>query len=168
MKHMKLFISNIHGFPVKKALIGVSILIVTSLIVIQLVPYGRDHHNPPVRMEPAWDSEQSRTLAVRACYACHSNETEWPWYSNIAPVSWLIQNHVIEGRNELNFSEWNLPQKEKEEKEEIWSDLIEVLQDGEMPPRIYTLFNSTAKLSATEKDLLTKEFEAMFGSQKKE
>jgi hypothetical protein len=62
--------------------------------LIQAVPYGRAHSNPPVVSEPAWDSPRARELAVRACFDCHSNETVWPWYSNIAPVSWLIQSDV--------------------------------------------------------------------------
>ena len=72
------------------------------LAAAQLVPYGRDHDNPPVVAEPAWGSPATRELARRACFDCHSNETQWPWYSNIAPLSWLIQRDVDEGRDELN------------------------------------------------------------------
>jgi hypothetical protein len=75
--------------------------------LIQLVPYGRDHTNPPVVAEPAWDSPQTRALAVRACFDCHSNETVWPWYSNVAPASWLVQRDVDDGRRRLNWSEWS-------------------------------------------------------------
>ena len=64
-----------------------AILAVVALaLLIQLVPYGRAHTNPPVVAEPNWDSPQTRELAVRACFDCHSNETTWPWYSNIAPI----------------------------------------------------------------------------------
>ena len=72
------------------------------LLAIQLIPYGRAHANPPVLAEPAWDSPATRDLAVRACFDCHSNETVWPWYSNIAPVSWLVQRDVDGGRNKAN------------------------------------------------------------------
>ncbi len=75
-------------------------------LLIQAVPYGRNHANSPNRTEPTWDSPTTRQLAVRACYDCHSNETIWPWYSNVAPVSWLVQRDVEEGRDEVNFSEW--------------------------------------------------------------
>jgi hypothetical protein len=74
-------------------------------VLIQFVPYGRNHTNPAVIMEPTWDSPQTRQLAVRACYDCHSNETAWPWYTNVAPVSWLTQHDVDDGRHKLNFSE---------------------------------------------------------------
>ncbi|VAW08163.1 hypothetical protein MNBD_ACTINO01-854, partial [hydrothermal vent metagenome] len=72
------------------------ILLVGVVIAIQLVPYGRDHDNPPVLAEPAWDSTTTQDLARRACFDCHSNETEWRWYTNIAPISWFIQNEVDE------------------------------------------------------------------------
>lgn len=75
--------------------------------VIQLVPYGRTHSNPPTVQEPAWDSLRTRELAVRACFDCHSNETHWPWYANVAPMSWVVQFDVEAARSQLNFSEWN-------------------------------------------------------------
>ena len=102
-----------------------------ALLVIQLVPYGRDHTNPPVVAEPVWDSEETRDLTVKACFDCHSNEVIWPWYSNIAPFSWSIQNHVDEGRAALNFSEWNRPQEGDES--------AETVREGSMPPQQYLL-----------------------------
>ena len=75
--------------------------------VLQLVPYGRTHANPRVVGEPAWDSPRTRELAKRACFDCHSNETRWPWYANIAPFSWVVQFDVESARNVINFSEWN-------------------------------------------------------------
>jgi len=75
----------------KKILIGMVLAGGIVFIAMQLVPYGHAHTNPPVTGEPKWDSPQTRELAKRACFDCHSNETDWPWYSNIAPVSWLIQ-----------------------------------------------------------------------------
>lgn len=62
--------------------------------LLQLVPYGRNHTNPPAVSQIAWDSPQTLDLAQRACFDCHSNETKWPWYTNIAPFSWLIQRDV--------------------------------------------------------------------------
>ncbi|MDA8017305.1 MAG: heme-binding domain-containing protein [Thermoanaerobaculia bacterium] len=94
-----------------RRLLGRSVLVVSVLLLaIQLVPYGRDHSNPPVVEEPAWDSPRTRELAVRACFDCHSNEVRWPWYSHVAPASWLVQHDVDEARRELNFSEFHLPQ----------------------------------------------------------
>ena len=104
----------------RKSLVRIFILaavpFVTGAVAIQLVPYGRDHDNPPVLADAPWDSARTRELAVRACFDCHSNETHWPWYSNIAPISWLTQNNVKEGRDELNFSEWN----RRQEREGQW------------------------------------------------
>lgn len=119
---------------------------------IQLVPYGRNHVNPPVISEPRWSSPKTRELAVRACFDCHSNETVWPWYASVAPVSWLIQRDVDEGRNELNFSQWNSVQEEGDES-------AEKLLEGEMPQWYYTLLHPAAKLSTTEVTSLAGEFD---------
>ena len=84
----------------------VRILLLAGLVLfglIQLVPYGRNHQNPPVVQEPTWADADTRVIAQRACFDCHSNETMWPWYTNIAPFSWLVQRDVEEGRSKLNF-----------------------------------------------------------------
>lgn len=123
-------------------------------VLIQLVPYGREHTNPPVTAEPPWPSPEVRALAVRACFDCHSNETRWPWYSHVAPVSWLVQSDTIEGRSEVNFSEWDRPQKEAGES-------AEVVLNGEMPPIIYLPTHPQARLSTTEKAALAKGLDIM-------
>ena len=117
------------------------------LLAIQLVPYGRDHSNPPLSREPIWDSPTTRALAKQACFDCHSNETEWPAYSVIAPASWLVQRDVDEGRAVLNFSEWQRPQKEA-------TKASEELMEGEMPPRAYLLLHADARLGAADRDRL--------------
>ena len=73
------------------------------LLVIQVLPFGRDHTNPPVRKDPPWDVPDTRELAVRACFDCHSNETVWPWYAHVAPISWLVQRDVHEGTQEAQL-----------------------------------------------------------------
>ena len=78
--------------------------------LMQLVPYGRTHSNPRITGEPKWDSPRTRELAVRACFDCHSNETRWPWYANVAPFSWVVQRDVDAAREIVNFSEWHRPQ----------------------------------------------------------
>ena len=130
--------------------------VAVAMIAIQLVPYGHGYQNPPVRVEPAWDSPTTRALAVRACYDCHSNETVWRWYSNVAPISWVIQSHVEEGRGEINFSEWDRPQEEPGES-------VESVLEGEMPPRSYAWLRSAARLSPAEVDALVRGFRATFG-----
>jgi len=117
------------------------------LVAIQLVPYGWDHGNPPVVAEPHWSGADVRALAVRACFDCHSNETRWPAYSWVAPISWLVRHDVVEGRRALNFSEWNRPQPEA-------SESAETVAEGEMPPRSYLWLHSSAKLSPAERERL--------------
>jgi hypothetical protein len=122
-------------------------------LLIQLVPYGHAHDNSPVAAEPNWDSPQTRELAQRACFDCHSNETTWPWYSNVAPVSWLVQHDVDEGREYLNFSQWGQG-GEGEEAEELY----EALAEGQMPPSNYLITHPEARLTETEKAALTEGF----------
>ena len=134
------------------------VVIFGGLLAIQLVPYGRDHDNPPVVAEPSWDSPQTLDLAVRACFDCHSNETVWPWYSNVAPVSWLVQRDVDEGREELNYSEWNRPQEEAEES-------AETVLDGSMPLPSYLLTHPDARLTDAELAILSDGLAATFGGE---
>lgn len=128
---------------------------VVVVVMIQFVPYGRDHANPPVVEEPTWDSAQTRNLAVAACFDCHSNETRWPWYSNVAPISWLLQRDVDEGREELNFSEWHTEQESDE--------AAETIRDGSMPPWQYTLTHPEARLSDADLEALEAGLAATFG-----
>jgi hypothetical protein len=120
-----------------------------AFLAIQVVPYGRDHVNPPTVREPIWDSPATRALAKQACFDCHSNETEWPAYARIAPASWLVQHDVIEGRAVLNFSEWQRSQEKS-------SDVAEELVEGEMPPAIYRLMHAHARLSDVDRDRLVR------------
>ena len=124
--------------------------------VIQLVPFGHDHTDPPVLKEPAWDSPQTRDLAKRACFNCHSNQTTWPWYSNVAPVSWLTQRDVNGGRRHLNFSEWSKPQRHA-------GHVIEEIKSGDMPPWFYLPMHPEAKLTDAEKSALIAGFGKMPG-----
>ena len=137
--------------------LGIALVVV--FIGIQFVPYGRDHTNPPVRQEPAWDRPETRALAVRVCFDCHSNETEWRWYSHVAPLSWLIQHDVDEGRRELNYSEWGRPQREARES-------AKTLRTGEMPPWFYNVPGMGRRLSADERAALIAGLEATFGTER--
>lgn len=133
----------------------VTVAIGALLILIQLVPYGRGHTNPPVRREPAWDSPATRALAARACFDCHSNQTAWPWYSNVAPVSWLVQHDVDEGRRKLNFSEWDRPQREAH-------DSAKEVRKGEMPPWYYAI-PSLHRITSAERTALVAGLDATLG-----
>jgi hypothetical protein len=130
-----------------------------ALLAIQLIPYGRDHSNPPSISTFQWDSPRTEELARRACYACHSNETDWPWYSTVAPISWLVQRDVDEGRTELNFSNLGTGDTEVDE-------AAETVQEGEMPPVYYTWLHPDAKLSEQEQAELISGFIATFGSKR--
>jgi hypothetical protein len=135
------------SWKMKKILIILSILLAVFLL-IQLIPYGRNHTNPAVVGEPAWDSPETRALAVRACFDCHSNETVWPWYSNIAPVSWLNQHDVDEARQRLNFSEFNSA------RQGAMFEIEEAIRSGRMPMSIYVMMHPSAKLTSAEKEQL--------------
>jgi hypothetical protein len=127
-----------------------------AFVAIQLVPYGRDHANPPVSAEPPWTSPEVRSLAARACFDCHSNETKWPWYSNVAPVSWLVTYDTLEGRRKLNFSEWDRAQREADE-------AGEAIREGEMPLPIYLPAHPEARLTDAEERVLADGLDATLG-----
>ena len=126
--------------------LAIAAVALVVFVLIQFVPYRVD--NPPVNQEPAWNSTRTRTLAVAACFDCHSNETQTYWWEDIAPLSWWITNHVKEGRAALNFSECVKGRAENEAPETI--------REGSMPPSYYTWLglHSNAKLSDAEKQEL--------------
>lgn len=129
----------------KRLLIGLAVI----LILIQLIPVSRT--NPPVTAEISVPTEVMNVFQ-RSCYDCHSNETNWRWYSYVAPVSWLTAYDVKEGREHLNFSEWGGLEAKKQAKktEEIWEEVSE----GNMPMKIYVLVYPEVKLSEPEKEAL--------------
>jgi hypothetical protein len=134
------------------SLLGVIVLVA---IGIQLVPYGRNHTNLPVLTAPHWDSQRTRDLFTRACADCHSNETVWPWYSNIAPMSWLVQRDVDEGREKLNISSGSGEAHEA----------AETVLESEMPLRPYLLLHPEANLTTSEKQELIQGLLATFGGE---
>ncbi len=133
----------------KRVILWVLIGLVVVGLLIQLIPLPGRNNNPPVVSEPNWDSPQTRALAKRACFDCHSNETVWPsWYSYVAPVSWLVYNDTMQGRSRLNFSEWNTRSQRDV------GEITEVIQEGRMPPAIYLPMHPNAQLTAAEKQQL--------------
>ena len=125
------------------------------LVLAQAVPYGRSHTNPPTLAEPSWDSARTRQLAQDACFDCHSNLTAWPWYTNVAPVSWLVYRDVHDGRAALNFSEWTKPQDGA-------GDAVETVANGSMPPWFYKPLHPKSRLSSAEKQELMRGLAATF------
>ncbi|HEX2052521.1 MAG TPA: heme-binding domain-containing protein [Actinomycetota bacterium] len=128
-----------------------------SFGAIQLVPYGREHTNPPVVREPQWDSPATARLVDAACYDCHSNETRWPWYSKVAPISWLVYNDVVQGRAELNFSEMGREDNEVDK-------AAETVEEGEMPPLRYAVNHPEARLNESERAALLRGLQQTLGS----
>ena len=123
-------------------------------VAIQFVPYSVD--NPKTGDEPAWDSAQTRELFMTACADCHSNETEVLWFENIAPIKWYVANHVKEGRDELNISEWHTAAGDEAD------DSAETIEEGSMPPGYYTYFglHGDSKLTPAQKQQLIDGFNA--------
>lgn len=134
---------------IKRNLILVISILVVGFLVIQLVPINRS--NPPVVTQVQWDSPQTKTLFYRSCADCHSNETIWPWYSKIAPVSWLVAFDVNQGRRELNLSNLNT---DPNRLSRIASRMDRTIQNGEMPPSQYLVIHSGAKLNTADKQAL--------------
>jgi mono/diheme cytochrome c family protein len=128
---------------VKKIILIVVVAGIAVFGLIQLVPFGRVHANPAVVQELQWDSPETRALAQRACFDCHSNETVWPWYSNIAPSSWLLAMDIAKGRDEMNFSDWG-------SRDQSADEIARELERGSMPPSRYLLLHPDAKLSDAE------------------
>ena len=133
--------------PSAKITVYAAFSVIAILAAMQFIPYGKNRSNPPVAREPVWSSPEIRSLAKRACFDCHSNETVWPWYSRIAPVSWLVLKDVNDGRTVLNFSEWEGGARKGEHPEKIREELIE----GEMPPIQYRLVHAGASLTEGER-----------------
>jgi mono/diheme cytochrome c family protein len=139
----------------KALAVGLAVL-VGIFLLMQLVPYGRTHTNPPTVVEPAWDLPRTRELAVRACFDCHSNQTRWPWYANLAPFSWAVQQDVENARSIINFSEWN-----RRYVLSIYAGRR--TSNGMMPPAKYLAAHPEAVLTPAERMELARGLEATLG-----
>jgi mono/diheme cytochrome c family protein len=128
-------------------ILSLVLLAIALLFLIQIIPYGKNYANPPIVREPTWDSADTRALVKRACFDCHSHETTRPWYSRLAPMSWLAQYDVDKGRSELNFSDW----RNGSRKAEGVDKMREEINGGEMPPLAYRLAHPEARLQDAEK-----------------
>lgn len=126
-------------------------------LVIQLIPYGAGHPNPPVVNEPEWNEARTRDLFFQACRDCHTNETEWPWYAKVAPASWLVRWDVDEGRSHFNVSEWGREHNAGDE-------AADMVRGGEMPLQRYLWLHPEARLSGTERRELATGLDATFPS----
>jgi hypothetical protein len=127
----------------------VFILMAIIIISIQFIPVNRT--NPPVS---AGLDAPVEVISVfkKSCYDCHSNQTEWPWYSYIAPVSWLVSSDVENGRLHLNFSKWEkfLRKDKVKMKEKIWEEI----EKEKMPLWKYTRMHPNANLTQEDKNII--------------
>jgi len=124
------------------------------LLALQFVPFEGERTNPPVVAEPDWPDPAAREVFETSCAACHSNRTDWPWYSNVAPMSWLVVQDVMEGRDEFNASRWDEDDGEAD-------DAVEEVLEGSMPPLSYVLAHPSARLTGAERDVLVDALRAM-------
>jgi mono/diheme cytochrome c family protein len=127
------------------------------LVVVQLVPYGRAHTHPHATREARFATASTQRLFDGACADCHSDHTSWPVYSNIAPMSWLVQRDVDDGRRRMNLSEWDKNQPELGEVEES-------ILGGGMPPLQYKVVHGKGRLSSAQRRQLAAGFRALFAS----
>jgi len=120
-----------------------------AAVAIQFVPVKRD--NPPVDFEidPPADVH---AILKRSCYDCHSNRTKWPWYSHVAPVSWLVAWDVHRARGDLNFTEW--PAFDFEAQDHALVDIAKQIEQRKMPLPIYLTMHRGARLSEAERTRL--------------
>jgi cytochrome c553 len=119
------------------------------LLLIQLVPYGRDHTIRAATNPFKWNSPEAEAVAKASCYDCHSNETKWWWAVKIAPFSWLAQNDIDSAQRRVNFSEW---------KGSLTVEGMQRAINRDMPPLQYTLFHPDAKLTETKRQSLMQGF----------
>ena len=136
----------------------VAITLGVLFILIQLVPRGREHSNPPVTGEPEWNSPTTRETFMQVCGDCHSHETHWPWYSHVAPVSWLVEHDVEEAREHFNVSAWDVGHGHADEAAEEY-------EEGEMPLWFYTPLHPGTVLSPEARGAFIEGLTATFGTE---
>ncbi len=140
--------------------IGVRVLLagIAALVVAQAIPYGHSHGNPPVTSPAHWTDPGAKRLFAAACGDCHSHETTWPWYSNVAPVSWLVANDIQGGRDHLNLSAWHTRRQPE------LSRVVDAIGSGEMPPLQYKVIHKASRLSDAQRAKLIQGFRDLYRS----
>lgn len=137
----------------------VLLMILAVVVLLQLIPVDRS--NPEYDegkdfLSATQASTEVTEIVKAACYDCHSHQTVWPWYAYVAPASWVISNHVEEGRDELNFSEWT--EYETGKKDHKLEECIEALTEGWMPEQSYVRLHKEAKLTDEQRAVLVNFF----------
>lgn len=132
----------------KRVLRSIVIVVAVALLVIQVV--RPDRTNPPVDPSRTMQSHlqpppEVMSILERSCIDCHSNQTRWPWYSNVAPTSWWLVDHVNHARSHMNFSEWT--KYDRKDAAELLEEICEETSKGAMPLPSYLLIHRSSKLS---------------------
>lgn len=140
----------------KKILRWIGIIVPAAFVLIQFFQPNRT--NPPIDQATTIEADSEFTMPVSgllrtACFDCHSNETRWPWYSYVAPVSWLVADDVASGRRHLNFSEWEKYPKSKRVLK--LGQIYEQVSKGDMPIQKYLYIHADARLTAADRDSIT-------------
>jgi hypothetical protein len=126
-------------------------ILAALFVIVQIIPVTRE--NPPA--EPGKEiilPENVKAIIENSCFDCHSNKSDWPWYSYVAPVSWLITYHVNSGRGELNFSEWNTYNEKR--RDHKLKEIAEEIEEGNMPLPLYLIMHQNADLTTEQKNTL--------------
>ena len=144
----------------RKIIISIAGILVIGFFLLQVMPIGMIRPNFERKPDPKttttveWNSPEVHNLVRRACFDCHSNETTYPWYSQVAPVSWLVNRDVNQGRGAMNFSQDAATDYDIKDLEwHLYND---------MPPRIYLVMHPDAKLTDEERAILLEGFKATF------
>ena len=132
-------------------------VLIAGFVAIQLIPSSFSRSSQPASGEPKWDSPETRAIFFKACADCHSNETKFPWYAGVAPVSWLVENDVGDGKKHFNISEWDRSQLGGEK-------AAEEVRKGSMPIGLYLLMHPAANLNAQEKKAFVQGLLKTFGT----
>jgi len=133
----------------KRWIVRIAVGLAVLFLAIQFVPAGRTN---PAATKPLEAPPEVMAILRRSCFDCHSNETAWPWYAYVAPVSWLVVKDTDEGRAELNFSHWgDLPQKKRDS---AAGSIVEEIEEGAMPLEEYLWMHTDARVSPAELEVL--------------
>ncbi len=145
-------------FTLKK----ISLLLASLLLIFQI--FRIDKTNKPSVpendfIEISKADAQIAQVIKNSCYDCHSNQINYPWYTNIAPISWWIKHHINEGSHHLNFSEWGDYSGRKADHK--LEECVEMVEEGEMPMESYTWMHGSAKLSKEQRNALVAFFTSL-------
>lgn len=142
--------------------IGIGLVIILALMQFKQIDKTNPEYNEAEDfITITQPSEEIATLIKAACYDCHSHQAKYPWYSNVAPISWMVEHHIEEGREHLNFSEWGSYDTKKANHK--LEECIEEIEEGEMPMKPYVVMHSEVKMSKEQKKALM----AFFQTQRK-